>query len=68
MILTEDELFESWKQDITTMSSRIIKMRDALFELLNDKLKTPAPSGRKDWSHIKEQIVGFSFGCRVCAL
>ena len=57
MILTEDELFESWKQDITTMSSRIIEMRDALFELLNDKLKTPAPSGRKDWSHIKEQIV-----------
>ena len=57
MILTDPELFDSWKRDITTMSGRIIEMRDALFELLNDKLKTPAPAGRKDWSHIKEQIV-----------
>lgn len=59
MILTDPELFASWKNDITTMSGRIIEMRDALFELLNDKLKTPAPAGRKDWSHIKEQIVSF---------
>jgi aspartate aminotransferase len=57
MILTDDELFASWKKDITTMSSRIIEMRDALFDLLNNKLKTPPPPGRKDWSHITEQIV-----------
>lgn len=57
MILTDPELFDSWKKDITTMSGRIIEMRDALFDLLNDKFKTPAPPGRKDWGHIKEQIV-----------
>jgi aspartate aminotransferase len=57
MILTNPELFDSWKNDITTMSGRIIEMRDALFDLLNDKLKTPPPPGRKDWGHIKEQIV-----------
>lgn len=57
MILTNPELFDSWKNDITTMSGRIIEMMDALFDLLNHKLKTPPPPGRKDWGHIKEQIV-----------
>ena len=61
MILTNPELFDSWKNDITTMSGRIIEMRDALFDLLNDKFKTPPPPGRKDWGHIKEQIGMFSF-------
>lgn len=39
------------------MSSRIIEMRDRLYKLLNDELKTPAPAGRSDWGHITSQIV-----------
>jgi aspartate/tyrosine/aromatic aminotransferase len=57
MILTQPELFADWKKDITTMSSRIIEMRDILFDLLNNKYKTPAPAERKDWGHVKSQIV-----------
>jgi len=61
MILTQPELFADWKKDITTMSSRIIEMRDILFDLLNNKYKTPAPAERKDWGHVKSQIGMFSF-------
>ena len=41
------------------MSSRIIEMRDRLFNKLQE-LKTPAPAGRSDWGHIKSQIVCIS--------
>jgi aspartate/tyrosine/aromatic aminotransferase len=57
MILTNPELFEDWKRDIKTMSGRIIEMRQVLFDLLDKKYKTPPPGERKDWSHIKSQIV-----------
>ena len=76
LILTKPELFAEWKRDITTMSSRIIEMRDRLFNKLQE-LKTPAPAGRSDWGHIKSQIVRISlhdivprlyrFRCRVCS-
>ncbi len=58
MILTKPELFEDWKRDVKTMSGRILEMREILFDLLNNKLKTPAPAERKDWGHVKSQIVG----------
>lgn len=61
MILTEPELFAAWKKDVQTMSGRIIRMRELLFDALETKYKTPAPAGRKDWNHIKEQIGMFSF-------
>ncbi len=65
MILTDPELFNQWQDDVITMSHRIIKMRDVLYEWLNDKLKTPAPAERKDWGHIKSQIVGIRlFSCQ----
>lgn len=58
MILTEPSLFSAWNDDIKTMSYRIIEMRKELYKLLQEDLKTPAPAGRGDWGHIKEQIVG----------
>ncbi|KAJ9099812.1 hypothetical protein QFC21_003811 [Naganishia friedmannii] len=60
LILTDPELFSEWKRDIKTMSSRIIEMRDQLYNKLQE-LKTPAPAGRSDWGHIKSQIGMFSF-------
>lgn len=57
MILTKPELFEDWKRDVKTMSGRILEMREILFDLLNNKLKTPPPAERKDWGHVKSQIV-----------
>lgn len=61
MILTEPSLFSAWNDDIKTMSYRIIEMRKELYKLLQEDLKTPAPAGRQDWGHIKEQIGMFSF-------
>jgi aspartate/tyrosine/aromatic aminotransferase len=62
--LTKPELFKEWKQDIVTMSSRIIEMRDRLFNKL-EELKTPAPAGRSDWGHIKSQIVSYPLVVRL---
>ena len=55
LILTTPDLYTSWEQDLTTMSSRIKDMRKALFDALV-KLDTPG-----DWSHIVEQIGMFSY-------
>lgn len=44
------------------MSSRIIEMREQLYNKLQE-LKTPAPAGRSDWGHIKSQIVSSSPSC-----
>lgn len=42
------------------MSGRIIQMRAKLFDLLTNKLKTPAV-GPNGWEHITSQIGMFSF-------
>lgn len=42
------------------MAGRIIEMRKQLYELLTNKLKTPAV-GPNGWSHITSQIGMFSY-------
>lgn len=54
-ILNDPLLLEEWKQAIQAMSSRIISMRKALRQHLED-LKTPGP-----WNHITDQIGMFSY-------
>jgi len=56
LILNTPELFEQWKDDIKTMATRIIDMRDELFKILTEELKTPGK-----WNHIVDQIGMFSF-------
>lgn len=51
MILNDPELFAEWQRDIKTMAQRIIDMRDRLFDILTNKLKTPG-----NWDHIVNQI------------
>ncbi|VVT54745.1 uncharacterized protein SAPINGB_P004231 [Magnusiomyces paraingens] len=54
-ILNNPDLFAEWQSDLTTMSSRIIKMRNALRQELI-RLGTPGC-----WDHIVTQIGMFSF-------
>ncbi|CAH2355622.1 aspartate aminotransferase, cytoplasmic [[Candida] railenensis] len=54
-ILTDKTLRAQWEEDLTTMSSRIIKMRKSLRELLIS-YKTPG-----NWDHIVNQTGMFSF-------
>lgn len=54
-ILTDDELRGQWEQDLVTMSSRIIKMRNELKSRL-EQLGTPGT-----WDHITNQTGMFSF-------
>jgi len=56
LILNNAELFEEWKEDVRTMADRIIKMRQELYRLLTQELKTPG-----NWDHIINQIGMFSF-------
>ncbi|KAM0754790.1 aspartate aminotransferase [Meredithblackwellia eburnea MCA 4105] len=60
LILNDPALFKEWEQDVSLMANRIIEMRKQLFELLTNKLKTPAV-GPNGWSHITSQIGMFSF-------
>jgi aspartate aminotransferase len=60
LILNDPTLFAEWQQDISGMASRIILMREKLYELLTNKLKTP-PVGPNGWDHIIKQIGMFSF-------
>lgn len=55
LILNNPELFEEWKRDIKTMAHRIIAMREQLYDLLTNELKTPGK-----WNHITDQIGMFS--------
>ena len=50
------KLFEEWKQNIETMASRIITMRQELRKLLEEDLKTPG-----SWGHITSQIGMFRY-------
>ncbi|KAF9001865.1 pyridoxal phosphate-dependent transferase [Cyathus striatus] len=56
LILNDEGLFEEWKNDIRTMAGRIIDMRNELFRILTEELKTPG-----NWNHIVNQIGMFSF-------
>jgi aspartate aminotransferase, cytoplasmic len=54
--LNNPELFEDWKRDIKTMAHRIIAMREKLYDILTNELKTPGK-----WDHIVKQIGMFRF-------
>ncbi|KAF3927838.1 hypothetical protein ABW20_dc0102753 [Dactylellina cionopaga] len=54
IVLNDEKLFEDWKRDLHTMSSRIIDMREALYNKLVE-LNTPGT-----WEHIISQIGMFS--------
>jgi len=54
-VLTDPQLFAQWQIELSEMSGRIIRMREALFNALV-KLGTPG-----DWRHITSQIGMFSF-------
>lgn len=54
-VLNDSELRAEWMESIKTMSSRIISMRQALFDQLI-KLGTPGT-----WTHITQQIGMFSY-------
>lgn len=54
-ILNTPALKAEWMESIKAMSSRIIRMRTALYEALTE-LKTPGT-----WEHIVEQIGMFSY-------
>lgn len=54
-VLNDDALFAEWKENLRTMSGRIISMRKALRSKL-EELGTPGT-----WNHITDQIGMFSF-------
>lgn len=54
-VLNDEALFAEWKENLRTMSGRIISMRDALRAKL-EELGTPGT-----WNHITDQIGMFSF-------
>lgn len=54
-ILSTPELFDEWKRDLKTMSSRIIHMREQL------KLKLEQNNTPGSWNHIVDQIGMFSY-------
>ena len=56
LILNNPDLFEDWKRDIKTMAHRIISMREQLYDILTNELKTPGK-----WDHIVKQIGMFRF-------
>jgi len=56
LILNDPALFDEWKRDVRTMAHRIIDMRQALYTLLTEELKTPG-----NWDHIVNQIGMFSY-------
>lgn len=54
-VLDTPEIAEQWKKDLVTMSTRILSMRQKLFDELQS-LKTPG-----DWSHIVSQSGMFGY-------
>ncbi|KAH0827083.1 aspartate amino-transferase [Lanmaoa asiatica] len=60
LILNNADLFEDWKHDIKTMAHRIISMREELYRLLTEELKTPGK-----WDHITKQIGMFRCVARM---
>ena len=56
LVLNDPELFEEWKANLRTMSGRIIDMRKALRQKLEELNGKPG-----SWKHITDQIGMFSF-------
>lgn len=56
MLLNDPTMFQEWNRDVKHMATRIIEMREALYDQLANKLQTPG-----DWKHITDQIGMFSF-------
>jgi aspartate aminotransferase len=54
-ILSDESLYKEWAAEVKMMSNRIIDMRKALYDILQEK-KTPG-----DWSHILKQIGMFTY-------
>ncbi|KAJ7038141.1 glutamic oxaloacetic transaminase AAT1 [Mycena alexandri] len=55
-ILSNEELYAEWESEVKGMADRIITMREKLYNILTNDLKTPG-----EWGHIKSQIGMFSF-------
>ena len=55
LVLNDEALFEEWKENLKTMSGRIIQMRKELRAKL-EEMGTPGK-----WNHITDQIGMFSF-------
>jgi aspartate aminotransferase len=50
-ILGNEVLYAQWESEVKGMAERIISMREKLYDLLTNELKTPG-----EWGHIKSQI------------
>ncbi|KAF9270269.1 glutamic oxaloacetic transaminase AAT1 [Marasmius fiardii PR-910] len=55
-ILSDSGLYTQWEGEVKHMADRIIGMRETLYNMLTNELKTPG-----EWDHIKSQIGMFSF-------
>jgi len=55
-ILGDPALFGLWETEVKGMADRIINMRERIYGILTNDLKTPG-----DWSHIKSQIGMFRY-------
>ncbi|KAG4424641.1 hypothetical protein IFR04_002174 [Cadophora malorum] len=55
LVLNDEALYKEWEENLRTMAGRIITMRKALREKL-EEMKTPGT-----WNHITDQIGMFSF-------
>ena len=50
-ILSDKALYAEWETEVKGMADRIISMREKLYNMLTNDLKTPG-----EWGHIKSQI------------
>jgi aspartate aminotransferase len=48
MVLSDAKLYPSWLAELRAMADRLRSVREKLFDMITNKLKTPG-----DWSHIK---------------
>ncbi|TFK30491.1 aspartate aminotransferase [Coprinopsis marcescibilis] len=55
-ILGDPALYGQWETEVKGMADRIISMREKVYSLLTNDLKTPG-----EWGHIKSQIGMFSY-------
>ena len=55
IVLSDEDLYKLWKEDLVLMSSRIHEMRIALHKNLNDL------GSKKNWDHIRDQIGMFAY-------
>ena len=55
IVLSDPNLYSSWKADLILMSTRMNQMREALYKYLKES------GSKKNWDHIKKQIGMFAF-------